>query len=147
MDVEVTYNSNGNAIVIKPKTVTYIADNLVTPQELIDCYGSRISVMSPKLVEQIIKEEAAKCPVEGTSEVVVEPTKEPEAPTVTADETTTTVVEGEGTTVDEDNTTVTVAEGTTEPTKEPEAPKPTKESVAKQTKKTATKKASNKKNK
>lgn len=139
MDVEVTYNTNGNAIVIKPKTVTYIADNLVTPQELINCYGSRISVMSPKLVEQIIKEEAAKCPVEGTSEVVVEPTKEPEVNTVTADETTTTVVE--------DNTTVTVAEGTTEPTKEPEAPKPTKEPAAKQVKKTATKKTNNKKNK
>ena len=140
MDVEVTYNTNGNAIVIKPKTVTYIADNLVTPQELINCYGSRISVMSPKLVEQIIKEEAAKCPVEGTTEVVVEPTKEPEVNTVT-------VAEGEGTTVVEDNTTVTVAEGTTEPTKEPEAPKPTKEPAAKQAKKTATKKANNKKNK
>ncbi len=123
MSVEVVYNTNGHAIVLKPKAVTYIADDLVTPQELISCYGSRISIMSPKLVEQIIKEEATRCPVE--------PTKKPEA---SAEDTTTVTVGETTTTVDEITTTVTVAETKTQPVEKP-ATKQSKKSTGKKTNK------------
>jgi hypothetical protein len=134
MSIEVVYNTNGNAIVLKPKAITYVADDLVTPKELINCYGSRISIMSSELVEQVIREEAAKCPVETTVTVEVEGT------TVPADETTT--VETEGTT----EPTVEV-EGTTETTVETEPSKPVEPKVAKQSKKATGKKANKKSNK
>ena len=70
MEKEVRFNKGGNSVLIKPKTVTYIADNLgITPQDLLNCYGNRISIMSRKLVETVIQEEATKCP---------EPKREPE---------------------------------------------------------------------
>ena len=138
MSVEAVYNTNGNAIVIKPRAVTYIADELVSPQELISCYGSRISILSPKLVEQLIKEDVIKTnkeeAVEPEATVTIEPAREVE-PTVVVEPTVEPTIAEEGTRV------------APEPTKEPEAPKPTKEPVAKQPKKSATKKGSNKKNK
>lgn len=124
MSIEVVYNTNGNAIVLKPKAITYVADDLVTPKELINCYGSRISIMSSELVEQVIREEAAKCPVE-----------------------TTVTVEVEGTTVPADETTTVKIEGTTEPTVETEPSKPVEPKVAKQPKKATGKKANKKSNK
>ena len=139
MSIEVVYNTNGNAIVLKPKAITYVADDLVTPKELINCYGSRISIMSSELVEQVIREEAAKCPIETTTTVEVEGT------TVPADGTTT--VEIEGTTVPADDTTTVEIEGTTEPTVETEPSKPVEPKIAKQSKKATGKKANKKSNK
>ena len=58
MSKDVKYSKSTGAIVIKANTVTYVDDNLVTAKELKDCYGSRISIMSPELVEEIIGEVA-----------------------------------------------------------------------------------------
>ena len=138
MSVEVVYNTNGHAIVLKPKAITYIADDLVTPQELISCYGSRIAIMSPKLVEQIIKEEATKCLVEPTKEPeAAEPTKVPEVKepegTISTEDTTTVTV-GEATTTTVDETTTTVTETKTQPVEKP-ATKQAKKSTGKKTNK------------
>lgn len=58
MDVPVTYNKSTGSVVLKPNTVTFVADTLVTAEELKGCYGDRISILSNGIVEQIIEEEA-----------------------------------------------------------------------------------------
>ena len=63
MDVAVTYNKSTGSVVLKPNTVTFVKDTLVTAKELKDCYGDRISILSQELVEEIIKEEAPKSDV------------------------------------------------------------------------------------
>ena len=60
MAKEVKYNKSKGSIVLKPNTVTYVDDNLVSAKELKDCYGDRISIMSRSLVERIIVETAPK---------------------------------------------------------------------------------------
>lgn len=58
MQKEVKYYKSTGVIVLKPGTVTYVDDNLVTAKELKDCYGDRINIMSRETVEKIIKETA-----------------------------------------------------------------------------------------
>ena len=57
MDVLVKYNKGNDFIEIKPMTVTYIRDGLVTPKELMDCYGQRIVILSNDQVERVIEEQ------------------------------------------------------------------------------------------
>ena len=67
MDREVRYHKSTGSIILKPNTVTYVDDSLVTAKELTDCYGNRISVMSKELVEEYI---ANAAPVEVEDEVL-----------------------------------------------------------------------------
>ena len=57
MDVLVKYNKGNDFIEIKPMTVTYIKDGLVTPKELTDCYGQRVIILSNDQVEEVIEEQ------------------------------------------------------------------------------------------
>lgn len=58
MSKEVTYHKSTGAVVLKPGTVTYVNENLVTAKELKDCYGDRINIMSRETVEKLIAETA-----------------------------------------------------------------------------------------
>ena len=58
MSIPVRYNTNGSSIELKPNTVTFVADTLVTAKELKDCYGDRIIILSQEIVDEIIKEDA-----------------------------------------------------------------------------------------
>lgn len=58
MSKEVTYHKSTGAIILKPNTVTFVDDNLVTAKELKDCYGDRINIMSRETVEKLIVETA-----------------------------------------------------------------------------------------
>ena len=58
MDIPVRYNKSTGSVTLKPNTVTYVADTLVTAKELLSCYGDRITIISNETVEEIIKEEA-----------------------------------------------------------------------------------------
>ena len=71
MEVAVKYNKGNNFIEIKPMTVTYIKDGLVTPKELIDCYGQRIIILSNDQVEGVIEEQVIDNEIErlGNEEV------------------------------------------------------------------------------
>ena len=60
MSVPVRYSKSKGSIILKPNTVTFVDDTLVTAKELKDCYGDRIAILSQDLVEQIIQEEAPK---------------------------------------------------------------------------------------
>ena len=60
MSREVRYNKSSGSIVLKPNTVTYVDENLVTAKELKDCYGDRINIMSRETVEKFIVETAPK---------------------------------------------------------------------------------------
>ena len=163
MGKEVRYNKKGNSIVLKPKAITYIADSLgITPKDLMDCYGDRITIMSQKLIEQVIKEECAKVPSPAEEPKATEPelpqaTEEPKANESETDE-----VEVKEPKVEEPEATkeaevkeLELPQATEEPkANEPEATKEAevKESkvaklLGKQTSKKATGKASNKKNK
>ena len=56
MSVPVTYNKSTGSIVLKPQTVTFIDESIVTAKELKDCYGDRISILTQDVVDTIIKE-------------------------------------------------------------------------------------------
>ena len=56
MSVPVTYNKSTGSIVLNPKTVTYVDESIVTAEELISCYGDRISVIPQEIVEEIVGE-------------------------------------------------------------------------------------------
>ena len=58
MEIPVTYNKCTGSVTLKPKSVTYIDENIVSAKELVGCYGDRISILSNEVVEEIIKEEA-----------------------------------------------------------------------------------------
>jgi hypothetical protein len=65
MSIPVKYNKGNDFIELKPNTVTYVSDALITAQELKNCYGERIEIMSNDQVEdcveqQIIENEIAK---------------------------------------------------------------------------------------
>ena len=64
MEVAVKYNKGNNFIEIKPMTVTYIKDGLVTPKELTDCYGQRIIILSNDQVEDVIEEQVVDNEIE-----------------------------------------------------------------------------------
>ena len=64
MEVAVKYNKGNNFIEIKPMTVTYIKDGLVTPKELTDCYGQRIIILSNDQVEDVIEEQVTDNEIE-----------------------------------------------------------------------------------
>lgn len=96
MDIEVVYRKSNSEIKIKPNTVTFIDDSLVTPKELKDCYGSRISIISPQFEEQVIKEISIGEQVEEVKEEVKEEPKDEvveEQVEETKEETTETPVE------------------------------------------------------
>jgi hypothetical protein len=69
MSKEVTYHKSTGAIVLKPNTVTFVDDSLVTAKELKDCYGDRINIMSRETVEKIIAETAPEVAEEVIEEV------------------------------------------------------------------------------
>ena len=58
MSKEVRYNKSNCSIVLKPNTVTYVDENLVSAKELKDCYGDRVNIMSRETVERLIVETA-----------------------------------------------------------------------------------------
>lgn len=64
MEVAVKYNKGNDFIEIKPMTVTYIKDGLVTPKELTDCYGQRIIILSNNQVEDVIEEQVVDNEIE-----------------------------------------------------------------------------------
>ena len=64
MEVAVKYNKGNNFIEIKPMTVTYIKDGLVTPKELTDCYGQRIIILSNDQAEDVIEEQVTDNEIE-----------------------------------------------------------------------------------
>lgn len=68
MSVPVRYNKSTGSIELKPKTVTYVDENIISANELLACYGSRISILPAELVEEIIKEEADKKAKEESAE-------------------------------------------------------------------------------
>ena len=65
MSIPVKYNKGNDFIELKPNTVTYVSDALITAQELKNCYGERIEIMSNDQIEacveeQIVENEIAK---------------------------------------------------------------------------------------
>ena len=71
MSKEVKYHKSKGVVVLKPGTVTFVDDNLVTAKELKDCYGDRINIMSREIVEKYIVETAPA--VEEPLEEIKEP--------------------------------------------------------------------------
>ena len=78
MSREVTYHKSRGSIVLKPGTVTFVDDNLVTAKELKDCYGDRINIMSRETVEKYIVETAPQVEEIKEPEVISEPQEEVE---------------------------------------------------------------------
>ncbi len=72
MSREVKYRKSKGIVVLKPGTVTFVDDNIVTAKELKDCYGDRINIMSRETVERYIVETAPK-----VEEDIVEEVEEP----------------------------------------------------------------------
>ena len=58
MDIPVRYNKSTGSVTLKPNTVTFVDEVIVTAKELKDCYGDRISILSNDIVEEIIEESA-----------------------------------------------------------------------------------------
>lgn len=58
MSIPVKYYKGADCIIIKPNTVTYVDEAKVTAQELRNCYGQRIDIISIESVGQIAKEKA-----------------------------------------------------------------------------------------
>ena len=57
MSIPVRYSKSSGSVIIKPNTLTFVQETIVTAQELKDCYGDRISILSDDIVEQIIEED------------------------------------------------------------------------------------------
>ena len=57
MSISVTYNKSTGSIVLKPKTVTYVADEIVTAEELKGCYGDRIEILTDEEAKAIMEEQ------------------------------------------------------------------------------------------
>ena len=57
MDIPVRYSKSSGSVILKPNTVTFVEETIVTAKELKDCYGDRISILSDEIVEQIIEED------------------------------------------------------------------------------------------
>ena len=57
MSIPVKYNKGNDFIELKPNTVTYVSDALITAQELKNCYGERIEIMSNDQVEAHVEEQ------------------------------------------------------------------------------------------
>ena len=74
MSVPVRYNKSTGSIELKPKTVTYVDENIISANELLACYGSRISILPAELVEEIIKEEAEKANEESAEDLEIDTT-------------------------------------------------------------------------
>ena len=74
MSVPVRYNKSTGFIELKPKTVTYVDENIISANELLACYGSRISILPAELVEEIIKEEAEKVNKESAEDLEIDTT-------------------------------------------------------------------------
>lgn len=64
MSVPVRYSKSRGSVILKPNTVTFVDETLVTAKELKDCYGDRIAILSQDVVEQIIQEEAPRANTE-----------------------------------------------------------------------------------
>ena len=58
MDIPVRYSKSTGSVTLKPNTVTFVDEVIVTAKELKDCYGDRISILSNDIVEEIIEENA-----------------------------------------------------------------------------------------
>ena len=58
MDVEVTYRKSAGDTVLKPRTVTFVDESIVSAKELKDCYGDKISIIPDTMEETIIREAA-----------------------------------------------------------------------------------------
>ena len=74
MPVPVKYNKSTGSIELKPKTVTYVDENIISANELLACYGNRISILPAELVEEIIKEEAEKVNEESAEDLEIDTT-------------------------------------------------------------------------
>lgn len=74
MPVPVRYNKSTGFIELKPKTVTYVDENIISANELLACYGNRISILPAELVEEIIKEEAEKVNEESAEDLEIDTT-------------------------------------------------------------------------
>lgn len=81
-DVVLKYYKGANCIEIKPNTVTFVDNGLITEKELKDCYGTRVhilpeedanSALGEALAEEVAVEDA---PVEEVKEEKVEEAKE-----------------------------------------------------------------------
>ena len=57
MDIPVRYSKSSGSVILKPNTVTFVEETIVTAKELKDCYGDRITILSDEIVEQIIEED------------------------------------------------------------------------------------------
>ena len=57
MDIPVRYSKSSGSVILKPNTVTFVEETIVTAKELKDCYGDRITILSDDVVEQIIEED------------------------------------------------------------------------------------------
>ena len=64
MDIPVRYSKSSGSVILKPNTVTYVDEAIVTAKELKDCYGDRIAILSNEIVEQIIEEEVVDTEIE-----------------------------------------------------------------------------------
>ena len=64
MSIPVKYNKGNDFIELKPNTVTYVSDALITAQELKNCYGERIEIMSNDQVEDVIEEQVVDSEIE-----------------------------------------------------------------------------------
>ena len=82
MSREVRYHKSRGVIVLKPNTVTFVDDNVVSAKELKDCYGDRINIMSRDVVEKLIVETAPEITEDVVEEIkvnneVIEPVIKP----------------------------------------------------------------------
>ena len=154
MSVPVRYNKSTGSIELKPKTVTYVDENIISANELLACYGSRISILPAELVEEIIKEEAEKVNEESAEDLEIDTTLNEGKEEDEGEEGTDEANEGEeANTGDKDvddflnGKTDVVPDGTTEITEEEalklkeQADKKAKEEAEKANKKTETTKA------
>ena len=103
MKEEVTYRKSAGDTVLKPMTVTFVDEKIVSAEELKGCYGDRIAIIPADKEEEIVKEtagitdeaekevttEEVKDLINTVKEMVAEeqPTVEIEGKTLTPDET------------------------------------------------------------
>lgn len=56
MEIPVTYSKSIGSVTLKPKSVTYVDETIVTAKELKDCYGDRIAILADEVAEPEVKE-------------------------------------------------------------------------------------------
>ena len=60
MNSTVRYNKSAGSVELKPDTVTYVDESIVTAKELLDCYGERIVIILDESIGEVIEEQATE---------------------------------------------------------------------------------------